>query len=201
MRFERLAAGALALILGATLVGCPAGGGGFTGDGSMLGGGRTTTFTATNPTPGPLTVSMAPGATGTDTFQVRLLVTDVTRFFGAAFRVTYDPAVARFDGFDATGSFIAGAGATDFRAVPDPANPGVLLVNATLQGQLSGVDAVGSQLLLTLDFDAVATTPGSALGFGGATTRRVTTCPAPPAACTDLGDATLTWSGGTLVSN
>ena len=190
------------LLACALLTGCPAGGGGFTSDGGTLDGGLQPVFTAHDTAPSAQTLSMAPGTAGADTFQVRVLVTDFEGFFGAAFRVAFDPTVARFDGFSAAGSFIEGVGiATDFRAVADPGDAGLILVNATRQGQFAGVDAVGSQLLITLNFTATGATAGSPFSFDSATTRLVTTCPAPPAACTDVPEANLTWSGGTLTSN
>ena len=82
----------------------------------------------------------------------------------------------------------------------DVGDPNSLLVNATRRGQVAGVDAVGSQLLITLSFTANG--PGvSGMTFDVAATRLVSTCPMPPGVCTDLMDTDLTWSGGTLVSN
>ena len=69
------------------------------------------------------------------------------------------------------------------------------------QGQVAGVTATGSQLLMTLSFTATAPTSGNAFTFDTRSTREVTTCPAPPTACATPGDGTFTWSGGTLVAN
>lgn len=192
---------AAALLACALLTGCPAGGGGYSDDGT-LGGGLQATFVADDPSPAPMTLSLAPGVAVEAAFQVRVLVTDVPGFFGAAFRVAFDPTVVRFDGFNAAGSFIEGAGiATDFRAVADPGGAGLVLVSATRQGQFAGVDAVGSRLLIALNFTATRATAGSELGFDAAATRLVTTCPAPPAACSEVPDSGIIWSGGTLTAN
>jgi hypothetical protein len=50
------------------------------------------TFAPDNPTPGPMTVSMAPGTITGDLFEIQILVTDIPEFYAAAFDVTYDAA-------------------------------------------------------------------------------------------------------------
>jgi hypothetical protein len=199
----RLALQLSLLLAWVALVGCPAGGGGGTmvPDDGMLPDGPAVSFTPDNPSPGVGTISMAAGATDGTEFEVRILVTGIDDFFGAAFRVTFDPSIVDYNGFSSGGSFIEGAGiTTDFRAELDSGNPGVILVNATRQGQVAGVDAVDSQELLVLSFEASG--PGvGALSFDRAATRQVSVCPSPTGACTDLADSSLTWSGGTLVAN
>ena len=178
-------------------LGCPAGGGGA-GTG-MMPGGIQAVFTPDNAAPGAMTVSMAAGGSTGASFDVVVNVTVIDDFFGAAFHVIFDSSRVSFDGFDATGTFIEEIGVTlDINAVIDVGDPNRLLVNATRRGQVAGVDAVGSQLLITLSF--TATGPGvSGMTFDVAATRLVATCTLLD--CTDLDDAVLTWSGGTLVSN
>jgi hypothetical protein len=143
----RLALQLLLLLAWVALVGCPAGGGGDSRfpDGGMLPDDLSVSFTADNPNPRAATISMADGTTDGNAFDVRVLVTGIDDFFGAAFRVTFDPAVVVYVGFSSRDSFIEDAGVTpDFRAELDSGNPGVILINATRQGQVAGVDAVAS---------------------------------------------------------
>ena len=87
----------------------------------------------------------------------------------------------------------------DFNATSGGA--GVVLVNATQVGQVAGIDAVGSQLLITLNFRTLGPAAASPLSFDATVgTREVFTCPAPPAACTDI-TGMVTWSGGAVTAN
>jgi len=126
-------------------------------------------------------------------------VTTITNFFGTGFRLTFNPASASFSGFSAAGSLLGAGAGTDFQA--ELVAPGEVAVAATLQGQVEGVDVAGTQLLVTLNFTATAVTSGNPFTFGIASERVVTTCPTPPAACTNVPDASLTWSGGTLTAS
>jgi hypothetical protein len=65
---------------------------------------------------------------------------------------------------------------------------------------VAGIDITGTQLLTTLNFTATAVTSNNPFTFGTAAERVVTTCPAPPGACSDVPDASLTWSGGTMTA-
>jgi hypothetical protein len=141
---------------------------------------------------------MASSSNGDEAFAVAVQVTGITNFFGAGFRVTFDPSNASFQGMSSAGSFIGTGAGTDFRATLVSA--GVVSVAATLQGQVQGITPAGTQLLITLNFRATAETTNEAYGFGVAADRVVSTCPAPPAACSDIPDGTLTWSGGTLTA-
>ena len=154
-------------------------------------------FTPGNATPAANTLSMA-GTTAGAAFSVQVNVTGINGFFGAGFHVNFDPATASFSGFSSNGSLLGTGAGTDFRA--QLVSPGELAVVATRQGQVAGVNVGATQLLITLNFTATAVTPANALTFGTAAERLVTTCPAPPAACTDLPDASLTWSGGTMTA-
>lgn len=201
LRTRRWTAAVALAVASALGLGCTAGGGGDYdgGDGGVIPGGKEATFVASAPSPGAMTLSMAPGDASEWAFEVRILVTDVDEFFGAGFRVVFDDAVASYRGFSSAGSLLEATGVTtDFRAELDPGDAGVVLVTATRQGQYAGVDAVGSQLLLTLSFEAKQASAASAFSFGTSATREVTTCPAPPGACTVLADSSLTWAGGTL---
>ncbi len=200
----------IALFVGLT-VACPGGGGGGItpppGGGGPIPGGLMASFMAENPTPDPseMTLSMAPGPGSDEMFSILVRVTNIDDFFGAGFRVNFDPATARFLGFDSTDSFILETGVmTDISAVENV--PGELLVTATLQGQVAGVDPVGDDLLITLSFDAIEEElTGNDFTFGIPADRLVTTCappvdPDPLPACVELDDADLTWSGGTMTA-
>jgi len=203
----RRSAWVLVLLAGSLALSCTAGGGGFESsdpgdDGGALPGGLQATFTAADPSPDAMSLSLAPGASSDAAFEVRVLVTDVDQFFGAAFRIVFDASTVDYHGFSTSDSFIlAGRASTDFRVEPDAADPGVLLINATRQGQLAGIDANGSELLLTLAFEATGTTAGNSFSFDTPASRQVVSCPQPPAACTEYPDYQLNWSGGTLTAN
>ncbi len=190
---QRTTGVALLVALAASAFACGGGGGNNNPPAQLV-----ANFTASNPTPGANTLSMTGSTNGTTAFAVLVNVTTITDFFGAGFRVTFNPATATFSGISSTGSFIGTGAGTDFRATL--VSPGVLSVAATRQGQVQGATAVGTQLLVTLNFTATAETPNNPFGFGAAVDRVVSTCPAPPGACADIPDATLTWSGGTMIA-
>jgi cohesin domain-containing protein len=155
------------------------------------------TFAPANPNPVANTLSMS-GTTAGSAFSVQVNVTGITDFFGAGFHVSFDPATASFSGFTPTGSVLGTGANTEFHA--DLVSPGEVAVAATLKGQIPGMTIAGSQLLITLNFTATGVTNGNAFTFGTALERLVTTCPAPPTACTELPDNSLTWSGGTMTA-
>lgn len=190
----RMACYLLLVSLSALSFACGGGGGGG-GNGGV--GPLVATFTGSNASPGANTISMAGTSAGAN-FSVQVRVTDLNQFFGTAFRVTYNPATVTFNGFSDTGTLLTGA-ATDIDAVQLSA--GVIGVNATFQQQVEGVDVVGTELLLTLNFTATGAVAGNAFTFDTSATREVQTCPAPPNACTMVPDGNLTWSGGTLVAS
>ncbi len=186
----------VALIVAFAVAAFACGGGG--GGGGNPPAALIASFTPGNATPGANTLSMTATTAGA-AFSVQVNVTGINDFFGAGFRVNFDPVTASFSGFSSAGSLLGtGAGTTEFQA--DLVSPGEIAVAATLQGQLAGIDVAATQLLITLNFTATAVTPANQLTFGTAAERLVTTCPAPPAACTDVPDANLTWSGGTMTA-
>jgi hypothetical protein len=172
---------------------CGGGGGGAPAPPPSL----TATFNPLNNNPGPMTLNMGRGASGGTAFSVLVQVTDISNFHGAAFRVNFDPATAEFTGFTSTGSFLLGAGQTQFDAVVQV--PGEVIADATLLGG-DGIDANGTNLLMTLNFRATAATGGNNFNFGIAANREVQICP-PAQACSFINDAQLVWSGGTMTAN
>ena len=196
----RLTRLALVAALATWTLACGGGGGGNVVTPPPMG--LTASFTPDNANPGPNTLNMTATPTGGANFTIEINVTDITDFFGAGFRVTYDPATAQYVGFSSTGSTLVlntpvGA-TTDFRVDPRPG--GELWIDATLQGQVQGITVPVNvtELLLTLSFSAIGATNGNAFGFDVPATRVVTTCPAPPTACSDIA---VNWSGGTMRAN
>ena len=184
------------LLAGLASVSCGGGGGN-----STTPPGITASFAAANSAPGMNTVSMQPGPVSGSTFQVQIHITDITDFFGGAFRVPFDSSSLTFIEFNSSASFLEGMGRlTDIRAEIDQMDPNMLVVVATFQDQLQGFTVVSSRLLLTLTFNA-SSAGSSNFDFDIAATRQVQTCPAPPAACSAIPDGTLTWSGGTVTAN
>ena len=202
----------LVLLGGVGLAACGHGGGSVPG--GMLGGAVTATFTPANPTPGSDSVSMQVGTVTGDTFQIEIHATDITDFFGAAFRITFDSATAEFLSFDPSTSFLngplnVGSAVVDIRATVDPTDAGTVLVVATLQNAFNyipGITPVATDdTLLILTFRATDPSAGNAFTFGTAMSRDVTTCPpwnmmGQQPSCPDVS-ATLAWDGGTMTAN
>jgi uncharacterized repeat protein (TIGR01451 family) len=157
-------------------------------------------FTANNPSPGASTLSLAPGTVSGTSFDVRVHVTGIQDFFGAAFRLTFDPTVADFTSFLSTGSVIVGGGATTRFDVFEVSS-GVLDVLATREGSgVAGVDVNATSLLVTLRFTALDETAG-AEPFTITLPRQIQVCPQAGQKCSTLADGAVTWSGGSLVVN
>ena len=186
----------LMLMACALSLACGGGGGGGGGNPPTL----MATFNPANQNPGQNTVSMGAGAAGGTTFSVQVMITDIPNFNGASFHLLFDPATAEFTGFTSTGSFINGVGQTNFSALVVPGNPGEVAANGILTDG-SGVGAVGSQLLMTLNFRATAATGANNFNYGIAADREVQVCPPLPAVCSTIPDGNLTWSGGTMTAN
>jgi hypothetical protein len=153
-------------------------------------------FTASDPNPVANTMSMTSGGASGPAFEVQILATGIGEFFGTGFHVVYDPGSASFVGHDCSVTFLPAA---DLDCRVDGTTPGVVIVSVTRQGQLQGIDVLGTDLLLALTFRATSATAGNAFDFDATAPRFVKTCPAPPAACSDV--VGVTWSGGTLTAN
>ena len=64
-------------------------------------------FTPDTPNPGPATIAILQDSTNGAAVTVRVTVTGVTNFFGAAFRITYDPNTLLFGAWDTSSSFLS----------------------------------------------------------------------------------------------
>ena len=189
---ERWMSYTVVLVLAVGSVCCGGGGGGGGSTGPLV-----AAFNPTSPgTPAANTINMSGAASGAS-FQVQVHVTGINSLYGAAFHVTFNSASATFAGFSSAGS-VLGAGA-DIRA--EQLAPGEVAAVATLQGQVQGTNVAGTQLLMTLNFNAIAETGNNPFTFGLAANRVVTTCPTPPAACSNIPDGSLVWTGGTLTAS
>jgi hypothetical protein len=211
------------LLGGLCLSGCGSGGGNVPG---VIGGVVNATFTPTNPTPGTNSISMQPGEQTGDTFQVVVTVTDIVDFFGAAFRVEFDPTTATFLSSDGATSFLHNhpeilvppiaprvSPSVNILAIVDPTDAGTLLIVATLENTFAYTagftfaapdPVVGEQELVILTFRATNPSGGNAFNFDTAITREVSTCPplvSPTPSCAMALDAGLMWNGGAMTAN
>ncbi len=164
---------------------------------STVTAGLTANFTA-DPTPAGPSVTLQPGTSTNGYFQVRVSVANVNDFFGAAFRLVFDPTVIGFVSWDTSNSFLLGSGVdTNFRA--DALTiPGQLIVTATrLQPTngtvISGVSVSSSQDLAVITFRAIKSTTGSTIEF--ITPHEVDSSAAPP-----TNVIPVDWAGGTLIA-
>jgi cysteine-rich repeat protein len=142
----------------------------------------------------PGSISLTGGTITDPTFEVLVDVTEVLDFFGAAFRVSFDPSTASFVGFDASGSFLEDAGVTTDYTVSDLGGGQIAIAATRLQnaqGDVPGVDVTGTQTLIALTFQA--TGPTDANVFTLDAPREV--CPPEPGC---LNPISVSWFGGTM---
>ena len=153
-------------------------------------------FAASSGTPPAGSVVLAAGTATGDTFDMKVAVTGVSDFFGAAFHVMYDPAVVAYVSADDSASFLREGGAgTSFLY---GGSPGDLAVSATrLQdggGSVRGVNVPGTADLLVLTFRAKATAAASPFAFGVPLEVRDSSQPPPGHAISVI------WEGGTMTA-
>jgi hypothetical protein len=190
---SRLLASAALLVLATA---CGGGGGG--NGGGVVPGGRVAGFVADDPTPPADSLSLQQGSRTGDTVNVLVQATGVDSFFGAAFRVSYDPSVAQYQSFDSAGSFLRDGGFTDarLRFEVNASVPGELVVVATRLQNQAGTEpgvTIGAtpRTLLSLRFKALVDTAGSRINL------------ASPREARDSQDAllALVWLGGAITAN
>ena len=192
----RSAGWAALLVVAAVMLGCGGGSSGTT-TGPVV-----TTFTPASPiVDGSL--AMRAGTSAGSTITIKVSATQIPSFFGAAFYVTYNPSVLRFNGMDSAGSFLlAGVSASDVVFLADNATPGTVKVVASRLDPTTApaVPVTTTADLLTLSFSSTqAIPPGSATGvlaFGDPKqvcdgTAAYPTCTAVPG---------ITWIGGSITS-
>ena len=121
-------------------------GGGNSAVGSGLGGG----FAPDQPNPGTDTVATAEGGTGGNLVVVEIAVTDTANVYGASFSMTYNPSIASFVEWS-NGSLLEQGGQTPTYQVA-AGQAGELVVVATREGDVPGVNANGTVTLIELTF-------------------------------------------------
>jgi hypothetical protein len=153
-------------------------------------------FTPDTPTPADGSITLLQGTTSGAAVNVRVTVTQVPDFFGAAFRINYDPAALLFNGMDSSTSFLA-TGITDTSQLIFTANsqitPGQIVITATRVNPATPVQVTTTSDLVILNFVARLAIPLAA------TVGRVDfadpkdVCDGSVAPC---GPIAVTWSGG-----
>jgi len=118
-----------------------------------------------DPSPGTV-VARRGGATTCDRLALDLIITDLGDVFAVDFKLGFDPAILRYDGYVATGSVLEADGAPV--TVLTDVKTGLLeLTIARLGAEWGGIDVVGSQFLLRVYFVRNADSGGSPLSFSG----------------------------------
>jgi len=120
---------------------------------SVLTGG----FTPEVLNPGAKTTAMGVGITSGALVTVAVNITNTNGVYGAAFDVTFDPAMASWVS-SSPGSVLETGGHTPTYQVDD-SQPGKVVVGASRNGSVSAVDVVGTRNLINLTFRV--TQPGS----------------------------------------
>ena len=167
------------------------------------GGGSSTTTTSSGPvaafapdTPAPTagTIALLSGSSSGASIDVRVTVTGVPNFFGAAFRINYDTTALLFNGMTDTNSLLRANGVTDLIFQEDhQMTPGEIVIAATRKNPTPPVDVTTTADLVVLNFTA------RKVILAGAVEGRVDfgdpkeACDGSVALC---GPITVTWSGG-----
>ena len=156
-------------------------------------------FAPDTPTPTAGTVALLPGSSSGASVNVRVTVTGVPSFFGAAFRINYDTTALLFNGMTDTNSLLRGVPATDddhlFIFEEHGSIPGEIIITATrLDPTFAGpVNVTTTADLVVLNFTArkviLPNADEGRLEFGDPKEA----CDGSVAPC---GPITVTWSGG-----
>jgi hypothetical protein len=190
LTMPRLCSG-LIIGLAAALAACGGGSSGGAIDGPD--GGSTNlsaSFSPAEPNPGTDTVSMGQPAASGSLVTIKVLVTDTGGIYGAAFDLTYDPSLVRFENWHA-GSFLEQGGHSPAYQV-DATRAGRLVVGVARQGSVGSVDASGSRTLIELTFRA-REAGTSQIAFQNATLFDDQLTP--------QGLSGIVWQGGTVIAN
>jgi hypothetical protein len=155
-------------------------------------------FTADTPSPGDGTVALLPSGANGASVSVRITVTGVNSFFGAAFRVNYDPNALLFTGWDTSSSFLRdGVDADVFFDEDHLTNGGQIVIVATRvdPSVVLPVNVGPTSNLAILNFIARKPIAGGAvegrLDFGDP--KQACDGGVTPPGCNAI---TVTWSGG-----
>ena len=147
-------------------------------------------------------VSLLSGASSGASVDVRVAVTGVPSFFGAAFRITYNTTALLFNGMATTSSFLR-TNLTDpskvFFLEDHTTTPGEIVVTATRIAPESAVDATTTSDVIVLNFTArqeiVAATAEGRLDFADPKQVCDGTVAAP-----GCGSVSVVWYGGGITA-
>ena len=175
------------------------------------GGGNDSTTTSTAPValftpdtaaPGAGTIALLAGSTSGASLNVRVTVTGVPVFFGAAFRIKYDPTALQFNGMTSSASFLL-VGVTADNVFFDAltSTPGEIVITATRLDPTVAppIPVVATSDLVVLNFIArkaiAVAAPEGRLDFGDPTQNQVCDGTVAASGCGAVV-VTLPWSGG-----
>jgi len=176
------------------------------GGSDSSGGGSSTvaTFTPDTPTPPAASIVMLAGSSSGAAVNVRIAVTGVDDFLGAAFRVNYDANALFFNAMDDSGSLLRQGGVGNnnlFFEANQSSVVGQVIVTATRLDPTTapGVDVGATADLVVLNFSARRAIAGGDAGglLAFDASRDVQVC-ATPLTC---ASAVLTWSGGAATAH
>lgn len=173
------------------------------------GGGSSTTTTVSNPVavftpdtaaPGADTIALLAGSTSGASVNVRVTVTGVASFFGAAFNVKYDTTALQFNGMTNTGSFLRTVGVPEANLVflENHLNtPGEIVITAT---RVDPTVALPVSVTTTADLVVLNFTARKAIAAAAVEGRLdfddpKQVCDGSVAPC---GAVAVTWSGGAV---
>lgn len=167
------------------------------GNDNTVSSGPVATFTPDSPAGA---IALLAGGSSGASVSVRVTVTNVTGFFGAAFRIAYDPAALLFNGMTDSGSFLRQGGVTDTNLqfiANSTGTPGEIVIVATRLDPTVAppVNVTTTSDLVVLNFSARKTIAVAAaegrLDF--ADPKEVCDGTVTPTGC---GSIAVTWSGG-----
>jgi hypothetical protein len=174
------------------------------GSSSPTSSGPVAHFTPDTPTPADGSITMLAGSSVGTAISIRVTVTKVNTFFGAAFRVHYDPTSLLFRGIDTSSSFLTQGvtpGDVDFQADAASVGGEVIVVATRLNPTVAPpVDVTATSDLLTLQFQArkaiAAGAAGGLLSFDDP--KQVCDGTVVPSGC---GSIAVTWSAGSVTAH
>ena len=140
-------------------------------------------------TPAQATVSLDKGTSSCDMLAIDVVVTDVADVFASSFTLNYDASLARYERSSTPGSLLISDGTTV--QVLEESQTGSVTIGLTRLGVTDGVDAIGTQLLVTLLFSTVADAGDAGITFSN---EAILGSETPP-----VDKATVEWVGGTMV--
>jgi hypothetical protein len=134
-------------------------------------------------------VSLDKGTSTCDMLAIDVMVTDVNDVFASSFTLNYDESLARFEQSSTSGSLLASDGTTV--QILEDAQTGRVTIGLTRLGVSTGVNAVGTQRLVTLMFSTVADAGDAGITFSN---QAILGSETPPVEKTSVA-----WVGGTLL--